>query len=283
MSIADTGLWRAPDSGCAGGLRVSALLNASFDPSSVPPRATTQRASTPPGRVRTDAAARAHGGRGELDLAAVALKDESNRLGLPRSRSSARRGLSTGATRRAETLTVVAASAGNRASGRERGRATRARARIFFQRARDRASPGDCRRGRRSSWSTGRTRTRSPALRRRVRARVLEIADVGTSGLHIGSSTAMRRSSTRRSDRARSTSCWCRSGLLAGRGSSSLRCPARPERDRGRARDGGVSDRVARGGSTRRDRPPGSSMAGSTARRFRPPRGRRCGAASGAP
>ena len=28
---------------------------------------------------------------------------------------------------------------------------------------------------------------------------------------------------------------------------------------------------------------PGSSMAGSTARRFRPPRGRRCGAASGAP
>ena len=94
---------------------MSALVNASFDPSSVPPpsdEAASFHAAlegyepTPLGELPAIAA--------ELDLASVALKDESNRLGLPAFKILGASWALDQALRNApETLTVVAASAGN--------------------------------------------------------------------------------------------------------------------------------------------------------------------------
>jgi diaminopropionate ammonia-lyase len=114
---------------------VSTLLNASFDPSSVPPpsddaasfHATLDGYEPTPLRELTEVAA-------ELDLAAVALKDESNRLGLPAFKILGASWALDRALRDApETLTVVAASAGNHGRAVANAAARRGlRARIFL-------------------------------------------------------------------------------------------------------------------------------------------------------
>ena len=112
-----------------------ALLNGSFDPSGVPPasdeaasfHATLEGYEPTPLRELREVAA-------ELDLAAVALKDESNRLGLPAFKILGASWALDSALRDApETHTVVAASAGNHGRAVAHAAARRGlRARIFL-------------------------------------------------------------------------------------------------------------------------------------------------------
>jgi diaminopropionate ammonia-lyase len=114
---------------------VRALLNGSFDPSGVPPasdeaasfHATLEGYEPTPLRELREVAA-------ELDLAAVALKDESNRLGLPAFKILGASWALDSALRDApETHTVVAASAGNHGRAVAHAAARRGlRARIFL-------------------------------------------------------------------------------------------------------------------------------------------------------
>jgi diaminopropionate ammonia-lyase len=195
---------------------VSALLNASFDPSSVP--------------LPSDAAASFHADldgyeatplrelaeiAAELDLAAVALKDESNRLGLPAFKIlGASWALDRALGDAPETLMVVAASAGNHGRAVANAAARRGlQARIFLPAralpARREAIAGE---GAEVVVVDG---TYEDAVASAATAAeepgVLEIADVGTSEAAHRVIEATRRSSTRRSNRARSTSSWCRS------------------------------------------------------------------------
>ena len=114
---------------------MSALVNASFDASSVPPpsddaasfHAALDGYEPTPLRELAEVA-------GELDLATVALKDESNRLGLPAFKILGASWALDRALRDApETLTVVAASAGNHGRAVANAAARRGlRARIFL-------------------------------------------------------------------------------------------------------------------------------------------------------
>ena len=164
-----------------------ALVNTAADPTQVPAPSTEARAfheamdGYRPTPVHDLPVAR------ELGLGAVALKDESDRLGLPAFKVlGASWAVERALRERPDVRTLVAASAGQpRPRGRPRGRRCAAcAARIFLPGARRRAGARRSRRrAPRWSSSTAPTRTRSPRPPRRRRSpAAIEIADIGDSG-----------------------------------------------------------------------------------------------------
>ena len=215
---------------------------------SPPPSDEARRVPRGAARLRADAAARAAGVAAELGLGAVALKDESDRLGLPafkvlgaswaveralrerpgrRARSSRRAPATTAAPSRTSRRCAACAAASSCPPRSAAG-----------------APRGDRGRGRRGRGRRRRLRGRGRARRRRRRARAgaLEIADVGESGPGALGHRRLRDA--------------VRRGRRAGARSTSLVVPGRRRLARGR-RGALRRARPARGrsASSRRPRP----------------------------